>query len=52
MTPEACAAPPRRAWLRLGQLGWLVTIWIASVATVALIAYGFRLFMSGAGLTR
>ncbi|PWB35445.1 DUF2474 domain-containing protein [Pseudomonas sp. SDI] len=33
------------------RLGWLVLIWTASVATLAIVAYLMRLFMSAAGLS-
>jgi hypothetical protein len=32
------------------KLGWLLLIWAASVATLALVAYGIRLLMHAAGL--
>ena len=34
------------------KLGWLVLIWVASVASLGLIAYALRLLMHTAGLTR
>ncbi|MDQ0391312.1 DUF2474 family protein [Labrys monachus] len=45
----ADTSPSRRIWLR--RLGWLVLIWTASVAALALVAMIFRLVMSMAGLT-
>jgi hypothetical protein len=33
------------------QIGWLVVIWVASVATLGVFAGLFRLLMSAAGLT-
>jgi hypothetical protein len=32
------------------RLAWLVVIWCASVATLALVAYLLRLFMNAAGM--
>ncbi len=32
------------------RLAWLVVIWSASVATLALVAYLLRLFMNAAGM--
>jgi hypothetical protein len=35
----------------LKRFGWLVLIWCASVATMALAAYAMRLLMRAAGLS-
>ncbi len=35
-----------------GRLGWLVLIWAASVLTLGVVAYAFRLVMAWVGLTR
>ncbi|NER62103.1 DUF2474 domain-containing protein [Pseudomonas sp. MAFF212428] len=35
----------------LQRLGWLVLIWTASVASLAIVAWLMRLFMSAAGLS-
>jgi hypothetical protein len=43
------AAHPSR-WTR--RLAWLVGIWAASVAVLAIVAYGLRIAMGWAGLTR
>lgn len=40
---------PRRLWLR--RIGWLVVIWAASIAVLAIIALGFRMLMNMAGMT-
>jgi len=40
-----------RARLRLQQVGWLIAIWTASVAALALAAIIFRGIMAAAGLT-
>jgi hypothetical protein len=39
----------KRFWLR--RVGWLVLIWTASVATLAIAAALFRVLMNVAGLT-
>jgi Protein of unknown function (DUF2474) len=52
MSAGAAPVMRRRLALRLGQLGWLVAIWLASVATLALVATAVRLLMASAGLTR
>lgn len=44
---EPVTTPP--SWPR--RLAWLVLIWAASVAALAVVALGFRLLMSLAGLT-
>lgn len=41
------AAPQSRWWQRLG---WLVLIWAASVAALAVVALGFRVLMRLAGM--
>jgi hypothetical protein len=41
-------SPARWCW----RLGWLVLIWAASVLTLGVVAYAFRLVMSWIGLTR
>lgn len=40
---------PARPWL--ARLGWMVLIWAGSVAALAVVAYGIRLFMRLAHLT-
>ncbi|MCG8293632.1 DUF2474 domain-containing protein [Pseudomonas entomophila] len=35
----------------LQRLGWLVLIWVLSVAALGVVAYGMRMFMSAAGLS-
>lgn len=35
----------------LHRLGWLALIWTASVATLAVVAWLMRMFMSAAGLS-
>ena len=47
---RAGSNPGRGQWLR--RIGWLVVIWVASVAALGVVAYGMRLFMGWAGLTR
>lgn len=37
------------SWLK--RIGWLVTIWLASVLTLGLVAYGFRFVMKAVGLS-
>jgi hypothetical protein len=46
--PEAGAARRRSVWLR--RVAWLLAIWLAGVASLALVAYGFRLVMQWVGL--
>ena len=41
--------PRRLLWLR--RIGWLVAIWAASVAALAVVALIFRVLMRLAGLT-
>ena len=44
--------PTARGWSRwLRRFGWLVGIWLASVAALAVVAYGLRLLMRAAGLS-
>ncbi|MHA6197443.1 DUF2474 domain-containing protein [Pseudomonas wadenswilerensis] len=35
----------------LQRLGWLALIWVLSVASLAVVAYLMRMFMSAAGLS-
>jgi hypothetical protein len=46
-TPEEEAAPKRPLWSRLG---WLVAIWAASIAALAVVAGILRFVMGLAGL--
>ena len=39
----------RKLWLR--RVGWLVLIWIGSVAALGIVAVLFRLLMNMAGMT-
>jgi hypothetical protein len=41
--------PPRRLWVR--QVGWLVLLWTASIAVLAIVALIFRMLMNWAGMT-
>jgi Protein of unknown function (DUF2474) len=41
--------PGPREWLR--RLGWLVLIWLASVAALVVVAYGLRLLMRAVGMS-
>ena len=43
-------AAGRPRWLR--RVAWLVAIWCASVAVLAVVAYAFRNIMGWVGLTR
>ena len=45
----ATGAASPTLWLR--RVGWLVLIWAASVATLGVVAFLFRLLMNFAGLT-
>ncbi|HWL06674.1 MAG TPA: DUF2474 domain-containing protein [Xanthobacteraceae bacterium] len=45
----AADKPDRKLWPR--RIGWLVLIWLASVAALAIVAVLFRLLMNMAGLT-
>lgn len=38
-----------RKWLR--RLGWLVSIWLVSVAVIGVAAWALRLLMKAAGMT-
>lgn len=42
-------SPARDSWPR--RVAWLVAIWAASVAALAVVAYLLRLLMNAAGLT-
>ena len=46
----AGSGPGRGQWLR--RVGWLLLIWAASVGALGVVAYGMRLVMGWAGLTR
>ncbi|RCS24153.1 DUF2474 domain-containing protein [Phyllobacterium salinisoli] len=48
-SPRSSSPTARGLWLR--RVGWLVLIWAASVAALAVVAGLFRMFMSFAGLT-
>lgn len=39
----------RKVWL--ARVGWLVGIWMASVAALAVVAYGLRLLMRAVGMS-
>ncbi len=41
--------PRKGRWLR--RMGWLLGIWAASIAVLALVAYVLRLIMNAAGMT-
>jgi hypothetical protein len=41
--------PKRRLWLK--RTGWLIAIWAASIAALAVLAYILRLVMSAVGMT-
>lgn len=43
------ATGDQKLWLR--RVGWLVLIWISSVAALGVVAVLFRLLMNMAGLT-
>ena len=45
----ACGNRSRPLWLR--RLGWLVLIWVLSVAALSAVAWFFRVVMNAAGLT-
>lgn len=49
MATDTTEESPRRTWLR--RLGWLVAIWLASVASLAVVALAFRWVMRAVGLT-
>ncbi|NYT57724.1 DUF2474 family protein [Alcaligenaceae bacterium] len=40
---------PKRLWIR--RLAWLLGIWAASIAVLALAAYLLRLVMNAVGMT-
>ena len=44
------ATEARHGWLH--RAAWLVAIWAASVAALAVVAYAFRFIMGWIGLTR
>lgn len=39
----------RASWRR--RIAWLIGIWAASIAVLALVAYALRLVMNAAGMT-
>jgi len=41
--------PPRR--LQLNRIGWVVLLWTASVAVLAIVSLIFRILMNLAGMT-
>lgn len=43
----ADAPPPTALWKRVG---WLLLIWVASVAALGVVALGIRLLMQAAGM--
>ena len=44
--------PAEHGWSRwLRRLAWLAGIWVASVAALAVVAYGLRLLMRAAGMS-
>jgi Protein of unknown function (DUF2474) len=45
----SAARPTARDWLK--RLGWLVLIWLASVAALGVAAYGLRLLMRSLGMS-
>ncbi len=47
--PASPASPGPRHWLR--RLAWLAAIWMASVATLCMAAFAFRLLMRAAGMS-
>jgi hypothetical protein len=48
LTPSSRAS--KLHWAR--RVGWLLLIWLVSVAALGIVAIGFRLIMGWAGLTR
>lgn len=42
---------PLRKHLWLKRVGWMLGIWAASIAALALLAYLLRLLMNAAGMT-
>ena len=49
VTTDDPNAPLHRVWAR--RIGWLLVIWIASVAALAIVATGIRALMHFAGMT-
>ena len=47
--PENDTKTPRSSWLR--RIGWLMAIWGASIAALAIVAYLLRVLMDFAGMT-
>jgi hypothetical protein len=43
------AGPPKDTWAR--RIGWLVLLWTASVATLAIFALLIRVIMQAVGMT-
>ncbi len=48
--PAAVTTPRGKLWWR--RVGWLVTLWLAGVLAVGLVALLFRAVMAAVGLTR
>lgn len=48
-TENSCASRPGALWVR--RVGWLVLIWVASVAVLGVVALVFRAVMTLAGMT-
>lgn len=46
MGPDASS---RRLWLR--RIGWLLALWTASIAVLAIVALFIRMLMQSAGMT-
>jgi hypothetical protein len=46
---DGAGRPGLKLWLK--RLAWLVAIWIASVAALAIAAYGMRFLMNAIGLS-
>jgi hypothetical protein len=40
---------PTRKWL--ARIGWLLLIWAASIAALAVVSWGLRVIMNAVGLT-
>ncbi|HUH91387.1 MAG TPA: DUF2474 domain-containing protein [Lysobacter sp.] len=47
--PMLRSGPSPRHWWK--RIGWLVLIWLASVASLAVVAYALKLLMRSAGMT-